>query len=149
MKKLLSVFLIMSIVSSGIAYGVNSNEHAIEVSELQGHSYSVITFWISLLISPTVFSFDDSGNFTAFDRILIWTTENFSGSYTQTGSKFTAYCEYDMVVSPIITISHEIEINGTILDPFIYGFLTAQHKSDDNTITQHNSNMGFFIGILQ
>jgi len=80
---------------------------------------------------------------------LIWNTENHSGYYTQTGSKFTAYCEYDLVLSPIITIPHEIEIKGTILDPFIYGCLTSQHKSDETTITQHNSNMGFFIGILQ
>jgi len=152
MKKLVTVFTIMFIASCGVAYaddyGVTSNENAIEVSELQGHSYRVITSWLSLPVLPTVFSFDDSGNFMAFERVLIWTPENYSGYYTQTGSEFTAYCEYDLVVSPTLTIPHEIEIKGTILDPFIYGSLTSQHQSDGTTIMQHN-NIGFFIGILQ
>ena len=145
MKKLLSVFLIMFVFSYGIAYannyGINSNENAIGISELQGHSYSVI---ILLPFMPMfgVFSFDESNNFTISISVFGQDFEGPSGYYTQTESTFTAHCEF-LGMADII---HILDCEGTlILDMFIFGNLTIQPVIDDEPVV---SSSGLFFGIL-
>jgi len=143
MKKLLSVFLIMFIFSSGIAYGGNSNEDAIEISGIEGHGYRVIILFTNPfpMVMPAVFSFDNSGNFTPESFFGMQITES-SGYYTQTGSTFTAHCEFlGMADTP-----HVLDCEGTsILDIFIYGDITLQGGVGEVVI----SSDGFFFGLLK
>jgi hypothetical protein len=138
MKKLLSVFLIMFIVCCGIAYandyGVSYNEEAIEISELQGNSYSAVIILPPFMTMFGVFSFDESGNFIisilAFGEDFVST----SGNYTQTGSAFTAHCEY----LGFGDIPHVLDCKGaSILDTFIFGVVRVRPMG-----------IGFFFGIL-
>jgi len=142
MKKLLSVFLIMFIVSCGIAYGGNSNENAIGISGLGGHSYRVIALMPGFpLPFFTVFSFDESGNFTAFEKVFGQPSEDVTGYYTENESAFTAHCEF----LAMGVIPHEIDCEGTsILGIFIFGSFTLQSTVDDEVL----SSDGFFFGRL-
>jgi len=134
----------MFIVSCGIAYannyGVNSNENALEISELQGRSYIVSVFLLAGFIplaSPLGFSFDESGNFLLVPFSFLG---DYSGSYTQTGTTFSAHCEY----AETLNIPHELDFEGTISGIFIYGNFTGQVVIGDGIVIPTN---GFFFGI--
>jgi len=129
MKKLLSVFLIMFIVSCGIAYGGNSNENAIAISALEGHSYIVITPPMPM---SCVFSFDESGNFRLSISGFGMNFESHSGYYTQTGFSFTAHAEFLGQAD----IPHEMDCEGiSILGIFIFGKSTLKATMDDEVIS--------------
>ena len=144
MKKLLSVFLIMFIVSSGIAYGGNSNENAIGISELAGRSYIVLPFWIVGFIPmafPTIFCFDESGDFLF---VPLTFADNYSGYYTQTGSTFAAHCEFADSPIPELDLPHEVDVEGTSIgNIFIYGSITGQGELPNGTVIPVN---GVFFG---
>ena len=73
-----------------------------------------------LLVIPvvTLFSFDESGDFTAFEILC----EKYSGYYTQTESTFNAHCG----CYGFKDIPHEMDFEGTsIADIFIYGVMTG------------------------
>jgi len=136
MKKLLSIFLLMSIVCYGIAYAedydVNSSKNAIGISELQGKTY--LTFGIMFIPFVSTMRFEESGNFIAGDG----SASNYSGSYTQTGNTFNAHEEWGPLDNPHIT-----DYEGTsILDIFIFGSITTDFPDEESDMN------GFFFGFL-
>ncbi len=143
MRKLLSVFLIMLIVSCGTTYasdyGVNGDEKVIENSGLEGKHYLVFVFLLAgciPLASPVGFSFDELGNFYIFPLNRIFT--DYSGPYTQTGTTFSAHCEYKS-----LNIPHEFDYEGTISGIFIHGNFTGQGVIGDEIVIPGK---GFFFG---
>jgi len=143
MKRLLIVSSFMLIVVCGPTYAndtdVKINEDAIEIAEVQGHSYFIIGFWGMGLLMPTVVTFDESANFIAFEHHPI--VKNYIGSYTQTGSTFTAHCEFLGMADML----HEFDLEGTsVEDAFIYGSLTGQMTLGEKIVMKGK---GLFFGI--
>ena len=144
MKNLLSIFLIMSIVFCGMAYAndydVNSIGNAIGISELQGKEYFVFSSGQVPITTVGTMRFGESGSFKfSFFHLPEDYVESHSGDYTQTGSTFTAHCEYNYAgITP-----GEADFEGTsILDIFIFGNSTSRFWDETDGVE------GFFFGIL-
>ena len=136
MKNLLSIFLLISIVCCGMVYAndydVNSSENAIGISELQGKTY--LTFGHMFIPFVDTFRFEESSTFITGAS----SSQNYSGSYTQTENGFNAHTEWGPLDNP-----HISDYEGTsILDIVIFGSITTDFPlegSDRN---------GFFFGFL-
>jgi hypothetical protein len=147
MKSSLVLFSLMLIFACGTAYaddyGITGNDDIIETAEVQSNSYFISGYWgmgfVPMVLMPTVVAFDESGNFIAFKHHPI--VKNYTGSYAQTGSTFTAHCEFLGMADML----HVFDLEGTsVEDTFIYGSLTGQMTLGEKIVMKGK---GLFLGI--